>query len=49
VNVTQEGEVELWFYQLSPDGRYIAVSPEVTRGTSLWRVDLEEALAEYRR
>jgi Tol biopolymer transport system component len=49
VNVTQEGEVELWFYQLSPDGRYIAVSPEVTLGTSLWRVDLEGALAGYRR
>jgi hypothetical protein len=49
VNVTQEGEVELWFYQLSPDGRYVAVSPDVTLGNSLWRVDLEEVLAGYRR
>jgi hypothetical protein len=49
VNVTQDEVGELWFYQLSPDGRYVAVSPEVTLGTSLWRVNLEEALAEYRR
>jgi Tol biopolymer transport system component len=48
VNVTQEGVGEIWFYQLSPDGRYVAVSPEVTLGTSLWRVDLEGALAGYR-
>jgi hypothetical protein len=48
VNVTQEEVGALWFYQLSPDGRYIAVSPEVTLGTSLWRVDLEGALAGYR-
>ena len=48
VNVTQEEVGALWFYQLSPDGRYIAVSPEVTLGTSLWRIDLERVLASYR-
>ena len=49
VNLTQEETGSIWFYQLSPDGRHIAVSPWVRMGGSLWRVDLEEVLAGYRR
>jgi hypothetical protein len=47
VNVTQEGVGGIWYYELSPDGRYVAVSPDVTLGNSLWRVDLEGALAGF--
>jgi Tol biopolymer transport system component len=49
VNLTQEEVGSIWFYQLSPDGRHIAVSPGVRMGGSLWRVDLEEVLAGYKR
>ncbi len=48
VNLTQEEPGTIWSYALSPDGRYIAVSPEVSMGGSIWRVDLEEVLAGYR-
>jgi len=43
VKLTDE-EPLTWSFSLSPDGRYIAVSPEVRRGGAFWRLDLSEAL-----
>jgi Tol biopolymer transport system component len=30
----------IWYFRLSPDGRYITFEGEVPRGSSVWRVDL---------
>jgi len=43
LNLTDE-EPLTWSYSLSPDGRNIAVSPEVRRGGAFWRLDFSEAL-----
>ena len=43
VNLTDE-EPLTWSFSLSPDGQYIAFSPEVRRGGAFWRLDLSEAL-----
>lgn len=44
VALTRDETADFWFYQLSPDGRYIAYPGTVGRGSSLWMVDLGEAL-----
>ena len=49
VNLTLEEPGSVWSYRVSPDGRYVAVSPEVGSGGSIWSVDLDEILKEYRR
>lgn len=49
VNLTDEGIGTTWSYSLSPDGRYIAVSPEVRRGGAFWRLDFSDALQATRR
>lgn len=43
--ITRDETTEFWEYQLSPDGRYIAYPGEISRGSSLWLVDLGDALA----
>jgi Tol biopolymer transport system component len=40
--LTKDEQGTIWRYALSPDGRHIAYSIEVPRGSSLWCVDLEE-------
>ncbi len=37
-------EGTIWTFSLSPDGRYIAPESEISRGSSVWRVDLGDAL-----
>jgi len=45
VAITRDENSEFWYYQPSPDGRYIAYTGEIQRGSSLWLVDLGDALA----
>jgi len=45
VAITRDEDSEFWYYQLSPDGRYIAYQGEIQRGSSLWMIDLGDALA----
>jgi Tol biopolymer transport system component len=42
MNLTREEPGPIWSYALSPDGRHIAVSPEVRRGGAIWLVDLSD-------
>jgi hypothetical protein len=44
VKLTDDESGPVWAYALSPDGRYVAVAPEVRRGGSIWRLDLSEAV-----
>ncbi|KPK79128.1 MAG: hypothetical protein AMS25_13695 [Gemmatimonas sp. SM23_52] len=44
VALTGHDPHSVWGYVLSPDGRYVAYSSEMSRGSSLWRVDLDEVL-----
>lgn len=46
VKLTDEESWPTWTYALSPDGRYIAISPEVRRGGAFWRLDFGAAIAE---
>jgi Tol biopolymer transport system component len=46
VNLTADDPGPTWTYALSPDGRYVAVAPEVRRGGSIWKVDLSEVVGE---
>jgi hypothetical protein len=34
----------IWYFRLSPDGRYITFEGEIPRGSSVWRVDLGDIL-----
>jgi Tol biopolymer transport system component len=43
-NLTEE-EPLTWSYSLSPDGQFIAISPEVRRGGAFWQLDFSKALA----
>jgi Tol biopolymer transport system component len=45
VNLTDDVQGQVWYFHLSPDGRYIAFESEIPRGTSIWRVDLGDILA----
>ena len=44
VKLTDEGSALTWTFELSPDGQFLAVAPEVRRGGSIWRLDLGAAL-----
>lgn len=44
VALTADDPNEVWDFVLSPDGRHIAYSSLTSRGSSLWVVDLSEAL-----
>ena len=44
VAITRDETSDFWLYQLSPDGRYIAYPGEIPRGSSIWMVDLGDAL-----
>ncbi len=46
IALTRDDPSAKWGYSLSPDGRYIAYPPEVERGSSIWLVDLGDALAQ---
>ena len=46
-NVTKNETSMMWGYALSPDGRAILVPAEHGRGSTLWRVDLKEAMRAY--
>jgi len=46
-NVTKNETSKMWGYQLSPDGHAILVPAEHGRGSTLWRVDLKEAMRAY--
>ncbi len=45
VALTRDETSSFWQYTLSSDGKYIAYPAEVPRGSSLWLVDLGDALA----
>jgi Tol biopolymer transport system component len=45
VALTRDDPSTRWGYELSPDGRYVAYPAEISRGSSLWLVDLGEVLA----
>jgi len=40
---------EVWGFRISPDGRSIAYARSIFRGSSIWRVDLGDALAGFER
>ena len=40
VDVTADLDANVWYYYLSPDGRYIAIESEIPRGSSIWGVNL---------
>jgi Tol biopolymer transport system component len=42
VPVSADFKESIWYFKLSPDGRYIAFESETPRGSSIWRVDLGE-------
>ena len=46
VEVTADLDANVWYYRLSPDGRYIAIESEIPRGSSVWRVDLGDVLRD---
>ncbi len=45
VAITRDDPAIRWGYSLSPDGRYVAYPAEISRGSSIWRVDLGDALS----
>jgi Tol biopolymer transport system component len=49
VALTRDDPSMRWGYSLSPDGRYVAYPAEIPRGSSIWRLDLGDVLAEGRR
>lgn len=49
VALTRDDPSTRWGYALSPDGRYVAYPAEIPRGSSIWRLDLGNVLAEGRR
>jgi Tol biopolymer transport system component len=46
-NLTKNETSLMWGYQLSPDGRAILVPAEHGRGSTLWRIDLKQAMSAY--
>jgi Tol biopolymer transport system component len=49
VPFTEEGEGEIFNFVLSPDGRQIAYAPWIVKGSSLWLIDLGDALTRTSR
>jgi hypothetical protein len=41
VNLTEDEPGMIRTYAPSPEGRYVAIAPEVRRGAAIWRIDLE--------
>jgi Tol biopolymer transport system component len=48
VALTRDDPTTRWWYELSPDGRHVAYPAEISRGSSIWRLDLGETLKEIR-
>ena len=46
VPVTGDLSDPVWWFQISPDGRSIAYTKNILQGSSIWRVDLGDALAD---
>jgi len=44
VQVSADFPESIWYFKLSPDGRYIAIESETLGGSSIWRVDLGDVL-----
>ncbi|MGD2215094.1 MAG: hypothetical protein PVJ64_00005, partial [Gemmatimonadales bacterium] len=44
VPLTRDDPGYISWYELSPDGKYIAYASEIPRGSSIWRVDLDDIL-----
>ena len=44
VPVSGDLDESIWYFRLSPDGRYITWEGEMPRGSSVWRVDLGDIL-----
>lgn len=44
VPLTRDDPGYISWYELSPDGKYIAYASEIPRGSSIWRVDLDDVL-----
>ncbi len=44
VSVSEEEEGTIHDFVLSPDGRHVAYAPYLSLGSSLWLVDLGDAL-----
>jgi len=44
VPVSADFQESIWYFKLSPDGRYIAIESETPGGSSIWRVDLGDVL-----
>ncbi|MDP9178470.1 MAG: hypothetical protein M3O61_12385, partial [Gemmatimonadota bacterium] len=40
VNITRSDPASKWGFEVSPDGRFIAYPGEISKGTSVWRIDL---------
>ncbi|HYN79898.1 MAG TPA: hypothetical protein VES88_00235 [Gemmatimonadaceae bacterium] len=40
VNITRGDPASKWGFEVSPDGRFIAYPGEISKGTSVWRIDL---------
>jgi len=47
-NITKNETSMIWGYVLSPDGSSVLVPPERSKGVTLWRIDLQQAIAAYR-
>jgi Tol biopolymer transport system component len=48
VAITRDDPAIRWGYSLSPDGRYVAYATGISRGSSIWRVDLGDVLTAGR-
>jgi hypothetical protein len=47
VSLTEEEEDPVGEFILSPDGRHIAYTPHIFKGSSLWLIDLGDALVGH--
>ncbi|MFH1766288.1 MAG: hypothetical protein ABIF09_19060 [Gemmatimonadota bacterium] len=46
VLVSADVHESIWYFRLSPDGRYITFESEIPRGSSIWRVDIGNILGD---
>ncbi len=44
MELTRDESAAIWYYRLSPDGKYVVYPAEVSRGSSLWRLDFGDLL-----
>ena len=40
VNITRSDPASKWGFEVSPDGRFIAYPGEISKGSSVWRIDI---------